>query len=351
MLVIGFLPGQALDERRLRATRACCAGRPTACRRLHAGPAVRRRLRHVRAPGGVPRHACASAAIALPPATTTTPTRGPTYAARSRPRRGPTVPCNNDLLAGQLHRRRRAGVADRLRVLRQQRRLLRARQHRHRVRLHARAGRGVDRGLLRRPRPARDLARVRLQTLCSEYGWSLWGFIQAAASPIDFDFHGWGMERFDKAAATFRGPDLARLLRGGGDRWLTCPTRARGRDRRRRRHRHLGGLPPDQARLDRRAAARAGHAVVRHDVARGRAGRAAARVRERHPAGAVLRRALRLARGRDRPGDRLPQRRRRDRGAHRGPDGPAAPHGGQRGGVRHGVRAALARRGPRSCGR
>ena len=57
-----------------------------------------------------------------------------------------------------------------------------------------------------------DLARVRLQALCSEYGWSLWGFIQAATSPIDFDFRGWGMERFDKAEATFRGADLDRLL-------------------------------------------------------------------------------------------------------------------------------------------
>ena len=57
-----------------------------------------------------------------------------------------------------------------------------------------------------------DLARVRLQALCSEYGWSLWGFIQAAASPIDYDFEGWGMERYEKAVATFRGPDLPRLL-------------------------------------------------------------------------------------------------------------------------------------------
>jgi thiamine kinase-like enzyme len=57
-----------------------------------------------------------------------------------------------------------------------------------------------------------DLARVRLQALCSQYGWSLWGFIQAATSPMDFDFHGWGMERFDKAEATFRGPGLERLL-------------------------------------------------------------------------------------------------------------------------------------------
>jgi thiamine kinase-like enzyme len=57
-----------------------------------------------------------------------------------------------------------------------------------------------------------DLARVRLQALCSEYGWSLWGFIQAATSPIDYDFYGWGMERFEKAEATFRGPDLEGML-------------------------------------------------------------------------------------------------------------------------------------------
>ncbi|WP_341927407.1 LPS biosynthesis choline kinase [Nocardioides psychrotolerans] len=57
-----------------------------------------------------------------------------------------------------------------------------------------------------------DVARVRVQALCSAYGWSLWGFIQAAASPLDFDFYAWGLERFEKAAAVFRGPDLAGLL-------------------------------------------------------------------------------------------------------------------------------------------
>lgn len=62
------------------------------------------------------------------------------------------------------------------------------------------------------PTPA-DLARVRLQALCSQYGWALWGYIQAAVSPVDFDFAGWGDERFEKAAATFRGPHLAALLR------------------------------------------------------------------------------------------------------------------------------------------
>jgi thiamine kinase-like enzyme len=57
-----------------------------------------------------------------------------------------------------------------------------------------------------------DLARVRLGALCSAYGWSLWGFIQAASSPLDFDFDAWGVERYEKAAATFRGPDFAALL-------------------------------------------------------------------------------------------------------------------------------------------
>ena len=61
--------------------------------------------------------------------------------------------------------------------------------------------------------PLRHLrARVRLQALTSEYGWSLWGAIQAAASSLDFDFLAWGQERFDKAAATFRSPRFERLL-------------------------------------------------------------------------------------------------------------------------------------------
>ena len=61
------------------------------------------------------------------------------------------------------------------------------------------------------PTPA-DRARVRVQALCSQYGWSLWGFIQEAASAIDYDFHSFGRERYEKAAATFRGGGLPRLL-------------------------------------------------------------------------------------------------------------------------------------------
>ena len=53
---------------------------------------------------------------------------------------------------------------------------------------------------------------MRLQSLVSEYGWSLWGSIQASASSLDFDVVGWGQERLDKAVATFRAPRFERLL-------------------------------------------------------------------------------------------------------------------------------------------
>ncbi len=56
------------------------------------------------------------------------------------------------------------------------------------------------------------LARVRLQSLVSAYGWALWGAIQAATSPLEFDFDGWGRERFEKAARGFTARDFDALL-------------------------------------------------------------------------------------------------------------------------------------------
>jgi thiamine kinase-like enzyme len=62
-----------------------------------------------------------------------------------------------------------------------------------------------------RPRPSK-LARARLLGAVGQYGWTLWGAIQHATSPIDFDFWGWAMERFEIASREFHGPDLRRLL-------------------------------------------------------------------------------------------------------------------------------------------
>jgi thiamine kinase-like enzyme len=62
-------------------------------------------------------------------------------------------------------------------------------------------------------RPLRNkLARVRLQALVSAYGWSLWGAIQASASSIDFDFDSWGLEHFEKAARGFTSDRFESLL-------------------------------------------------------------------------------------------------------------------------------------------
>lgn len=56
------------------------------------------------------------------------------------------------------------------------------------------------------------IARTRLQAIVSQYGWSLWGFIQAATNDFDFDFYGWGLDRFEGAVEEFRSADFARLL-------------------------------------------------------------------------------------------------------------------------------------------
>ncbi|MGH3357280.1 MAG: phosphotransferase [Nocardioidaceae bacterium] len=56
------------------------------------------------------------------------------------------------------------------------------------------------------------VARARLQGIVSKYGWTLWGCIQNATSPLDFDFWEWAMERYDGAMAELSGPDLPALL-------------------------------------------------------------------------------------------------------------------------------------------
>ncbi len=56
------------------------------------------------------------------------------------------------------------------------------------------------------------IARAKLLGLAGKYGWTLWGSIQAAVSPIDFDFWSWAMERFDGAAAGLLGHGFDRLL-------------------------------------------------------------------------------------------------------------------------------------------
>ncbi|MGN9839337.1 phosphotransferase [Nonomuraea sp. H19] len=57
------------------------------------------------------------------------------------------------------------------------------------------------------------IARARLLGLMSKYGWTLWASIQDGANEsIDFDFWSWGMEKYKRAVAEFTGSGLADLM-------------------------------------------------------------------------------------------------------------------------------------------
>ena len=126
-------------------------------------------------------------------------------------RRTPTVPCNNDLLAGNF-----IDDGDRLWLI----------DYEYSGNndpcfelgnIWSEAGLDLDQleelitaydGKALRHR----VARARLQGLLSKFGWTLWASIQSSVSDIDFDFWSWGMEKYDRAVAEFDGPDFERLL-------------------------------------------------------------------------------------------------------------------------------------------
>lgn len=56
------------------------------------------------------------------------------------------------------------------------------------------------------------LARMRLQMIMSDVGWTLWAAIQAAISSIDYDFWGWAEERWIRASSAFAADDFDDLL-------------------------------------------------------------------------------------------------------------------------------------------
>jgi thiamine kinase-like enzyme len=56
------------------------------------------------------------------------------------------------------------------------------------------------------------LARMRLQMIMSDVGWTLWAAIQARISTIDYDFTGWAEERWARAATALDGQDFESWL-------------------------------------------------------------------------------------------------------------------------------------------
>jgi thiamine kinase-like enzyme len=56
------------------------------------------------------------------------------------------------------------------------------------------------------------IARARLFGVVAKYGWTLWGSIQDATSPLGFDFWSWAMERYEGAAAGLTAGEFDQLL-------------------------------------------------------------------------------------------------------------------------------------------
>jgi thiamine kinase-like enzyme len=55
-------------------------------------------------------------------------------------------------------------------------------------------------------------ARMDLQAVMADVGWTLWAAIQAEISTIGYDFWGWAVERWDRALTVFGSEDFGRLL-------------------------------------------------------------------------------------------------------------------------------------------
>jgi thiamine kinase-like enzyme len=209
MLVVEFLEGRAFTDDDLRHG-GHLARVAAACRQLHAGPrfrddfdmfAIQRRyLRLVTERG-----------FRLPERYLEFGAQVERIERAFAVRRGATVPCNNDLLAGNF-----IDDGDRLWLI----------DYEYSGNndecfelgnIWSEANLTLDQleelveaydGRLDRAR----VARARLWGLMSKYGWTLWASIQSSTSRIDFDFWSWGMEKYERAVAEFDGPDLDRLL-------------------------------------------------------------------------------------------------------------------------------------------
>ena len=209
LLVIGYIEGRTLAAADVAAA-ATMTRIAQACRRLHSGGRfgndfdmfdIQRRYRSVarsrgfRIPAGydalLPQFSAAARALAARPAR--------------------TVPCHNDLLAANF-------IDDGNRIWLVDYELsgnndacfelgnIAAESH-----LPAEALAELVTAYYGRPRRSM-IARARLLGLVGMYGWTLWGAIQHAASPIDFDFWAWAMERFEGAARGFTATGFKDLL-------------------------------------------------------------------------------------------------------------------------------------------
>jgi thiamine kinase-like enzyme len=208
-LIVAWIEGQALVADDLRET-AMLERVAAVCRTLHAGPrfvgdfdmfAVQRRYLGIVQERG----------FRLPDRYLELMPQADRIAAALAVRKGPTVPCNNDLLAANL-----IDDGDRLWVIDYE--------------YSGNGDRAFELGNIWQESDLsldqlgtlvdaytgshlrHEVARAHLYGVMARYGWTLWASIQASVSPIDFDFWSWGMEKYVRAVEELDGPDLENVL-------------------------------------------------------------------------------------------------------------------------------------------
>ena len=208
-LIVAWVEGRTLVADDLRET-PMLERVAAVCRTLHAGPrfagdfdmfAVQRRYLGIVQERG----------FRLPDRYLELMPQADRIAAALAARKGPTVPCNNDLLAANF-----IDDGDRLWVIDYEY----GGNGDHAFELGNiwqesdlsldQLGTLVDAYTGSHLRHA--VARAHLYGVMARYGWTLWASIQASVSPIDFDFWSWGMEKYVRAVEELDGPDLEHLL-------------------------------------------------------------------------------------------------------------------------------------------
>jgi thiamine kinase-like enzyme len=209
LLVLGYIDGRTFGNADV-AEPANIGRIAQACRLLHAGPrflgdfdmfAIQRRYRAVAREHGF---AIPAGYDELAPAL-----RAARQALSARP--APAVPCNNDLLAANF-------IDDGSRLW-----LIDYEYSGNNDPCFELGNIAGESGLSRDAlaglvtcyfgAPLRHkIARARLLDLVARYGWTLWGAIQHATSPLDFDFWAWAMERYEAAAAALTSSEFSTLL-------------------------------------------------------------------------------------------------------------------------------------------
>jgi len=209
VLVIGFIEGTTLTEHDL-LDESLLPRVAAACRRLHSGPRfvndfdmfdIQGRYLNVVLERG----------FRLPPRYREFEPKVARMRAALAARPVPTVPCNNDLLAGNF-----IDTGSEVRLIDYE---YSGNNDPYFELGNAWSESTLPLGHLEllvtaydgQPSPE-HLARARLLALMSKYGWTLWAAIQTSVSDIDFDFWSWGMQKYDRAVEEFDGPDFERLL-------------------------------------------------------------------------------------------------------------------------------------------